>query len=296
MPMEKQSTPHRKPSWLKRYLPNLEGISKVESIISAFNLHTVCQSARCPNKEECFSKGTATFLIMGDICTRNCAFCAVNSGHPLPLDKDEPFKIAEVAKKLRLKHVVITSVTRDDLSDGGTGHFVKIIEEVRRQLPEVTIETLIPDFGGDTKLIEKVCKARPDVLNHNLETISRLYSTVRPKADYKRSLRLIKIASKYKVLTKSGIMVGLGETLQETKELMKDLVIFGCKILTIGQYLQPIKDNLKVNKYYTPGEFDKLSKIGKEIGLEKVFSTPFTRSSYKAEEVTSERLKVSCKM
>lgn len=224
-------------------------------------------------------------MIMGNICTRNCRFCAVQSGRPSGLDEDEPSRVAEGVKRLGLKHVVITSVTRDDLPDGGAGHFAATINEMRNCLPKATIEVLVPDFKGENSSIKAVCSARPDVFDHNLETVPRLYPRVRPEASYQRSLAVLAKACELHIRTKSGIMIGLGENLNELADLMQDLVRVGCKILTIGQYLQPTRDSLPVTRYYSPGEFAHLDKMGLEIGLERVASSPFTRSSYRADEI-----------
>lgn len=279
--------PLKKPTWLKKPLPDPTAIFKVEDILSELRLHTVCQSARCPNKGECFKEGTATFMLMGNICTRNCHFCAVKSGKPLALNEDEPSVVARAVKKLGLRHVVITSVTRDDLPDGGAGHFAETIIQVRKVLPETTIELLVPDFKENDSSIKTVCSARPDVFNHNIETVPRLYPQVRPDASYQGSLKVLARACELHIPTKSAVMVGLGESPDELAELMQDLVRVGCKILTIGQYLQPTRDNLPVTRYYSPDEFAHLGKMGLRAGLLQVASSPFARSSYQAAKIFS---------
>lgn len=278
----------KKPAWLKRRLPTGPEYESVRGLISSSGLHTVCQEANCPNMWECFSNHTATFMILGSLCTRNCRFCNVSSGTPLPPDPDEPARVAAAALRLGLTYVVITSVTRDDLEDKGAQHFAQTIKEIRKQLPEPTgIEVLIPDFNGDSDLLTIVLNARPDVLNHNIETVPSLYSLVRPQADYQRSLLLLETASKKApwIPVKSGIMVGLGETVSQLKQTMTDLVHHGCSILTLGQYLQPSKSHLDVVEYYTPETFQSLADFARSIGFSKVASGPFVRSSYHAEHL-----------
>ncbi|OGD36214.1 lipoyl synthase, partial [Candidatus Atribacteria bacterium RBG_16_35_8] len=232
--------------WLRRKLPDQKVLKRMDSLLKELNLHTVCDSALCPNRGECFKKGTATFMILGNICTRNCKFCAVEKGKPLPLDPEEPYHIAQAAKHLNLKHIVITSVTRDDLSDGGAKHFARTVIEVKKILPESTIEVLVPDFEGSWEALQIVIDAQPEVINHNIETVTRLYQLVRPKAVYNRSLELlgqVKIRDK-NIISKSGIMVGLGEEKEEVIKAMKDLREVDCDILTIGQYLRPSPHHL----------------------------------------------------
>jgi lipoic acid synthetase len=253
-------------------------------------LHTVCQEAGCPNIWECFSHHTATFLIMGSRCTRNCRFCAVAEGPLEPPDPEEPARVASAARKMGLKYVVVTSVTRDDLPDGGAGCFAETIEKIRQEIPDVCVEVLIPDFQGSKKALETVLKARPDVLNHNIETVPRLYPEVRPQADYRQSLDLIKYAHAYnpELLTKSGLMLGLGEQQAEISLTLKDMYKAGCRLLTLGQYLQPSKDHLPVIRYVPPEEFEKWRKTALQMGFVEVASGPFVRSSYHAKELFQE--------
>ncbi len=323
----------RKPLWLKKNLPVSSDYEQVRQLVSRSKLHTVCQEAKCPNMWECFSRHTATFMIMGDLCTRNCRFCNVKTGEPLPLDPDEPLRVARAAFELGLRYVVITSVTRDDLKDGGASHFAQTIKEIKnlykiesntkelfgRQTnievdnEQIKVEVLIPDFQGSLKSLNVVMQAEPDVLNHNIETVPSLYPAVRPEAQYKRSLELIQRASsinlnlkqsiqesqstlkitnsdetsnkKSQIAVKSGIMVGLGEKKDELERTIVDLYEHGCKILTIGQYLQPSAKHLKVVKYYTPEEFEELKSFAKDVGFASVASAPFVRSSYQADSL-----------
>jgi len=280
-----------KPPWLKKRLPPFEDLVKVKSILDSTELHTVCEEARCPNLGECFSKGTATILILGRICTRNCGFCAVEHGVSPPPEEEEPEKVAQAVKKMGLHYVVITSVTRDDLPDGGASHFAKTIQAVRALDREIKIEVLIPDFKGDLSSLLTVLKESPDVLNHNIETIPRLYQQVRPQADYRRSLSLLKGAKERdpQTLTKSGFMLGLGETEEEIFSLLRDLSEARCDFLTIGQYLQPRPDRLSVVRYIPPEEFEEYKKIGEEMGFKSVASGPFVRSSFHAAQMFSNR-------
>lgn len=277
----------RLPSWLKKDVLLNNQSRKVHALIQEFNLNTVCQSARCPNKNECFSNGTATFMILGNTCTRGCTFCSVPKGKPgmLP-DTEEPRNIALASKILQLNHIVITSVNRDDLPDQGSIHFAKTIEEVRKQIPDAIIEVLTPDFRGNQDCIKTVISANPDIYNHNLETVPRLYREVRPGAIYKRSLELIKFVKEtnQNIITKSGIMLGLGETLKEVTEVIKDLHLYKCDYLTLGQYMQPTKDSYQVHRYLLPKEFSELNHIASNIGFKKVFSGPLVRSSYHAKD------------
>ncbi len=249
-------------------------------------LHTVCEEAHCPNIGECFGSRTATFLILGNRCTRNCRFCAVESGCPQPLDEEEPERVAAAARELGLRFVVITSVTRDDLEDGGAGAFAATIRAVREQNPEVGIEVLVPDFAGSRQALATVLAAGPDVLNHNLETVARLYPQVRPEANYQQSLQLLRRVREMEpgMVTKSGIMVGVGERRDELEELMRDLVAVGCDVLTIGQYLSPSAQHLPVERYYAPAEFSELKAAGEALGLKHVEASPLVRSSYHAGE------------
>ena len=259
----------------------------VRRMLNKGQLHTVCQEAKCPNIWECFSRRTATFLILGNRCTRNCRFCAVEHGHPMPPDPEEPKRVAVAAKQLGLEYVVVTSVTRDDLPDGGAGLFAETILEIRRQIPHAKVEVLIPDFKGDDKALATVLKARPDVLNHNIETVSRLYDLARPGADYFRSLRLLKkVTTTFPdIPTKSGIMLGLGETREEIEQTLRDIYATGCRIMTIGQYLQPSLDHLPVALYVMPEEFEYWKGRALDIGFVEVMSGPFVRSSYHAREM-----------
>jgi len=277
-----------KPSWLRRRLPTGADYEKVRAIIQKGRLHTVCQEAACPNQFECFSSHTATFLIMGSRCTRNCRFCNIQSSPALPIpDPGEPARVAEAVMQMKLRYVVITSVTRDDLPDGGAGHFAETIFEIRARRPSVRIEVLIPDFLGDTVALRRVLEARPDVLNHNIETVPRLYSQVRPQADYQRSLALLKAVSVLRpsIASKSGLMLGLGERTAEVLQTLEDLYHCGVRLLTIGQYLQPSIDHLPVQRYVPPEEFDKLRKAVLAMGFEEVACGPFVRSSYHAREM-----------
>jgi len=275
------------PRWLKKSVPTIEQTKTVRQVLAELDLNTVCRSAHCPNLGECFASGTATFLILGTNCTRTCSFCAVDKGNLLPIDIDEPQRIAQAVKRLGIQHVVITSVTRDDLVDGGAEQYVATIQAIRQSNPESTIEILVPDFLGSESAIKKVLTATPDIFNHNLETVERLYFTVRPQASYHRSLKILAFAKKFmpELIIKSGIMIGLGETINEIFSLMDDLISVKCNILTIGQYLQPSVNHVPVAKYYTPAEFDELRNRGLEKGFTIVVSSPFTRSSYHAEEV-----------
>jgi lipoic acid synthetase len=279
-----------KPEWLKIRLGDPTNQNNVLKLIEGLNLHTVCQEARCPNIFECWSDRTATFMLGGDICTRHCGFCAVGKGAPGALDPEEPRHVAEAVAQLNLAHTVITSVNRDDLSDGGAAHWAETVRQVRKVNPDCKIEVLIPDFNGDECALNTVLDARPDVLNHNTETIARLYRRVRPDADYQQSLTLLRRAAARRdaedrgMLTKSGIMVGLGENFDEVVELMRDLRSVSCDIMTIGQYLQPHARRLPVERYVTPQEFERWREIGMTLGFKHVESSPLTRSSYHARQ------------
>lgn len=277
----------RKPEWLKSKQIPTEEEQKVRRLMKNLHLNTVCREARCPNRVECFNRGTATFLIMGDTCTRRCRFCNVNKGKPQPLDKEEPRHVAEAVKALGLKYVVITSVTRDDLPDGGAAHFASVIRKVREIDPGVGIEVLIPDFQGDSDSLNTVLDARPDVLNHNVETVSRLYEAVRPGAAYERSLELLARAKTINpsIKTKSGLMVGLGETDEELYGVFADLRKAGCDLLTIGQYLAPTKEHYPVADYILPEKFEEYRAKALEMGFLDAASGPLVRSSYKAGEM-----------
>jgi len=272
------------PFWLKVKPPLGENYRKVKSLLSSIDLHTVCQEANCPNIGTCFEEKTATFLILGRICTRGCSFCDVDRGIPLSLDVSEPLHIAEAVKILGLEYVVITSVTRDDLEDGGTSHFAEVIKKIRESNLECKVEVLVPDFKGDLESLKIVLTEKPFVLNHNLETVKRLYPIVRKGADYQRSLSLLKTSKEYdgSILTKSGIIIGMGEEWEEIVELMEDLRKVYCDLLTIGQYLSPSDKHLPVVKYYPPEDFEKLRKTGEKMGFMRVESGPLVRSSYHA--------------
>jgi len=281
----------RMPAWLRRPIARPGAYAEVGRLIGELDLHTVCESAKCPNRGECFSAGTATFLIMGGICTRDCRFCAVESRPPTPLDPDEPRRVAEAAKRLGLRHVVVTTVTRDDLADGGAQHFVDVISALRDAVPEASVEVLTSDFGGRMASIDTVMHAAPDVFNHNVETVPRLYPEVRPQADYERSLAVLARAREVRrdVPTKSGIMLGLGEELDEVRAVMEDLRGAGVEMLTLGQYLQPSADHLPVARFVEPAVFGELARDGYRLGFTAVASAPFVRSSYHAGELASER-------
>ncbi len=277
----------RKPSWLKRNLPTGSTYESVRALLKKGMLHTVCQEAKCPNMWECFSRHTATFLILGSRCTRNCRFCAVAHGPIGPPDPEEPARVAKAAQNMKLRYIVITSVTRDDLPDGGAGLFAKTIKEVRKRTTDAFIEVLIPDFQGNADSLHTVVKAGPDVLNHNLETVARLYPRVRPEAVYHRSLELLKQVQLYdsSIPTKSGLMIGLGETDEEIKETLHDLLEAGCNILTLGQYLQPSSAHLPVKRFVHPEKFDSMRESALSMGFTEVASGPFVRSSYRAREL-----------
>lgn len=262
-------------------------MEQTAAILQQFGLHTICQSALCPNQSECLASGTATFLILGEQCTRNCRFCAVPAGRPAPLDPGEPEKLARAAAALRLRHVVITSVTRDDLPDGGAGHFAATIRALRRHVPGATVEVLTPDFQGHARAIDTVIAARPEVFNHNIETVPRLYPAARPQAQYGRSLAFLRYIKEHgeDIFTKSGLMVGLGETLAELLAVMRDLRRAGCDILTIGQYLQPSPQHLPVRRFVPPEEFARLKEKALVLGFKYVEAGPLVRSSYHAHKV-----------
>ena len=277
----------KKPNWMKKRIKNPKNIEKTREILSNLDLNSVCENAHCPNMGECFAKKTATFMIMGNICTRNCRFCAVQSGEPQPLDKNEPQNLAKAVKKLGLQHVVITSVTRDDLKDGGATHFKNIVKQIQELTnnSEVTIEVLTPDFKMNKSALDKILKVQPDIFNHNLETVPRLYSVIRPEAEYQRSLDVLNYVKKNNqgnIFTKSGIMLGMGEKKQEIINIMKDLREIDCDIITIGQYLQPGPEHYPVKKYIKPEEFKEYENIGQKLGFKYVAAGPYIRSSYQA--------------
>lgn len=275
----------RKPEWLKIKTIGGKNRTQVEKLLASLSLHTVCKEAACPNIMECFSRKTATFMILGNHCTRNCTFCNVEKGTAMDIDREEPEKIAEAAGKLGLKHVVITSVTRDDLPDGGAGHFASVIEKVRSSCEGITIEVLIPDFKGDEAALGNVVSAAPDIINHNIETVHRLYPEVRPQADYSRSLRLLRNVKEKdsRIYTKSGIMVGLGEKPEEVTGVFRDLREYGCDILTIGQYIAPSLKHYPVVEFITPEMFEKYKASAYRLGFSHVTSGPLVRSSYHAD-------------
>ena len=273
----------RKPEWLKIRFKSDEKFELVNRVVKENALHTICSSGRCPNLSECWNKGTATFMILGEICTRSCRFCNTISGRPLPLDPDEPMKIAESIRLMSLKHAVITSVTRDDLPDQGAEHWAKTIRAVKETNPDTTLEVLIPDFDGKTELLDIIIAEKPDVISHNLETVRRLTPQIRTRAEYDTSLRVLAYLSAQNITTKTGIMLGFGETETEILELMNDARTAECTILTIGQYLQPSRKNIAVSAYITPEKFAEYKQIGLQKGFRHVESAPLVRSSYCAE-------------
>lgn len=274
----------RLPKWMKMKLPKGESYSKIKNLVNKHGLHTICTSGNCPNIGECWNRGTATFMILGDICTRSCKFCAVKTGKPLAPDLNEPEKLARSVKIMGLKHCVITSVDRDDLDDQGAEIWARTITEVKRINPETKIEVLIPDFSGKTELIQKVIDAKPEVISHNLETCERLTPAIRSAAKYRRSLEVIKYIAENYTIAKSGIMLGLGETHEEILQTMDDLLEAGCKVMTIGQYLAPTLSHMQVVEYIKPERFAEYEKIGLEKGFSFVESSPLVRSSYRAEK------------
>lgn len=282
----------RLPEWLRKGQTHFESVNRLKGDLRRRNLHTVCESARCPNIHECFHRGAATFMILGNLCTRGCGFCSVPKGSPakkeFQLDPLEPTHVAEMAQAMQLRYVVITSVNRDDLPDGGSEHFAETVRQVRRALPEARVEVLTPDFEGNLDAVKRVLDAGPHVFNHNMETIARLYRRVRPQADYRQSLEVLQFAKRYQpeTLTKSGLMVGLGEEIEEVHSLLRDLRAAETDVATIGQYLQPTRRNLRVARYVTPAEFDAYQEYGLSIGFKMVFSGPLVRSSYMADQVS----------
>ena len=280
------SATERKPEWLKIRLSDGFQFNQVRHLMRDLDLHTVCEEARCPNIHECWQQRTATFMILGSICTRACRFCAVATGRPTGLDLEEPLRVAEAVARLNLKHTVITSVARDDLEDGGAELFARTIAAVRERVPGCTIEVLIPDFQGEVPPLRRVVDARPDILNHNIETVERLTPMVRSRFRYERSLELLRRAKEFRpeMLVKSGFMVGLGEELQELKQTFIDLKEAGVDIVTVGQYLRPTKNHLPVHRYYTPEEFDELKGLGESLGIPHVEAGPLVRSSYHARD------------
>lgn len=275
---------HRHPSWMKVPLPAGDDFQSIRRLVRQQRLHTVCESAHCPNIGECWNNRTATFMILGDTCTRNCRFCAVSAGKPGAVDWDEPSRIAEAVEKMKLRYAVITSVTRDDLENGGASVFAATIQQIRYRTPECKIEVLIPDFQGKEEALTTVITAGPTVLNHNIETVPQLYHHVRPQANYQRSLFVIRYAHEHGIVSKSGLMVGLGETDDEIYKVMEDLRAAGCNILTIGQYLQPSAEHVPISRYVTPDEFVAFKTAGLKMGFDFVESGPLVRSSYHAAE------------
>ena len=282
--LSKPSEAHvKKPDWLKVKLGGTERFTQTNNIVQAHSLHTICSSGRCPNMGECWDRGTATFMIGGDICTRSCKFCNTKTGKPMPLDPNEPVNVANSIKLMNLKHAVITSVDRDDLTDLGADHWVKTIEAIREKNPTTTIEILVPDFQGKTDLIDIVCAARPDVMAHNMETVRRLTPEIRSAAKYDVSLSTLSRIAENEVFSKSGIMLGLGETQEEIYEIMDNLLEVNCKSLTIGQYLQPTRKHYPVKSYIHPDIFDELKEVALSKGFKTVVSGPLVRSSYHAD-------------
>ena len=278
-----------KPPWLKVPPPWGGTFGQVRKLLRSSSLHTVCEAAKCPNIGECFGRGTATFLLMGEVCTRHCAFCNIHSGVVKELDNEEPANVAKTIEELKLRFAVITSVTRDDLPDGGAEHFSKTIEAIRMRTPDVGIEVLIPDFQGDEAALRTVLEAKPDVLNHNIETVKSLYSSVRPEADYERSLELLARAADWgekDLVVKSGFMVGLGEEMDEVEKLLQDLANHKVTSVTIGQYLPPSSKHAPLHRYVTPEEFDQLAHLARKLGIKHVYSAPLVRSSYHADEIS----------
>ncbi|MFW6225259.1 MAG: lipoyl synthase [Bacteroidota bacterium] len=274
----------KKPEWLRIKLPDANHYNKVKGVLNDNHLHTICESGSCPNKGECWNAGTATFMILGEICTRNCKFCNVKTGKPMPPDPHEPQSVADAVQKMNIKHCVITSVDRDDLEDGGAGIWAATIKKIKKQNPKTTIEALIPDFKGDESLIQKIVVSGADVISHNLETVKRLTRHVRTFAKYEVSLKVIQYLAQKGVRTKSGIMLGLGEIEEEIFETMDDLLAAGCQIITLGQYLQPTTRHLKVQKYISPEDFKRYGNIARKKGFLFVESAPLVRSSYHAEK------------
>jgi lipoic acid synthetase len=273
----------RRPDWLKAKIPSGENYARLKTLIDGKKLHTVCEEARCPNMGECWNHGTATFMILGDVCTRSCGFCAVKTGKPIELDAQEPSRVAEAVKTMGVRHAVITSVNRDELFDGGAQIFAETIRQIRAIAPNTKVEVLIPDFKGDEFALNIVLDAFPDILNHNVETVPRLYLAVRPQANYERSLEVLNRAKKRGFITKTGLMLGSGERTEEIIEVMKDLRKIDCDIITLGQYLQPSKEHLPIDRYVHPDEFKMLKESGLKMGFKHVESGPLVRSSYHAE-------------
>jgi len=289
----------RLPEWARKSRTHFPALNRIKTGLRQLNLHTVCESARCPNIHECFHRGAATFMILGSHCTRGCGFCSVPKFNParrsMPLDPAEPASVAQMAAGMQLRHVVITSVNRDDLEDGGSAHFAETVRQVRRALPEARVEVLTPDFRGDLAAVARVLDAGPHVYNHNMETAPRLYSRVRPQAGYRQSLAVLEFARSYSAaLIKSGFMVGLGETEEEVRGLLRDLHAAGVEAATIGQYLQPTRRNLPVAEFVEPAQFERYREYGLSLGFKMVFSGPLVRSSYMADEVAEAARRTPC--
>jgi len=284
--------PPRRPDWLKARIPSGRAYLETKAILRTLDLHTVCESANCPNIGDCFSRHTATFLILGNVCTRSCPFCDIRSGKPLPVDPEEPMRVAQAARKLGLRYVVVTSVNRDELPDGGAFQFADVIRAIRSEIPTARVEVLIPDFLGNREALECVLTARPDVLNHNMETVKRLYPRVRPAGRYPRSLTLLRRVTELApgIPAKSGIMLGVGETVEEVEELLRDLREHGCSMVTLGQYLPPSGSHLPLERYAPPEEFAHYRDYGLGLGFRQVASGPLVRSSYHADEQAGELL------
>ena len=295
LPFKQEKGKHGRPDWLKARVPGGEGFREIKETMSGLSLHTVCEEARCPNIGECWNNRTATFMILGNVCTRSCGFCAVLTGKPTELDLEEPYRVADAAKQMGLRHAVITSVNRDEQKDGGAGVFAATIQAIKEEVPDCAVEVLTPDFKGDRNAIKTVIDARPETFNHNIETVPRLYPAVRPQAKYRRSLEVLRYAKELNPdgLTKSGFMVGLGEVEEELHQTMRDLREHDVDILTIGQYLRPSENHLPMSRYYTPKEFALLRRYGlDELGFKHVESGPLVRSSYHAHEQTADARKV----
>ncbi|MER3423667.1 MAG: lipoyl synthase [Nitrospiraceae bacterium] len=284
---EQAQRSRRLPPWFKVKIRQGPDYQDIRRIMDTLGLHTICEEARCPNVWECWNSRTATFLILGEICTRRCHYCAVTTGRPLPLDREEPLRVAQAVQSLGLKHAVITSVNRDELDDGGAGIFAETIRQIRRLIPTCAVEVLIPDFEGNEAALATVVNEKPDILNHNIETVRRLFPSIRPQGKYTRSIELLGHAKRMGARTKSGLIVGMGETLDEIREVMQDLCAVGCRIMTIGQYLQPTKKHLPVARFYHPDEFAMLKAEGLALGFHHVESGPLVRSSYHAEQQVS---------
>ncbi len=286
---EIRNSSRRLPPWFKVTIRQGPDYQDIRRLMDTLKLHTICEEARCPNVWECWNNRTATFLILGDICTRRCHYCAVTTGRPLELDREEPFRVARAVEALGLRHAVITSVNRDELADGGAWVFAETIRQIRRLSPACAVEVLVPDFEGNEVALATVVAEQPDILNHNIETVPRLFPSIRPQGKYGRSLELLGRARRLGAMTKSGLIVGMGETIDEVREVMRDLRAAGCEILTIGQYLQPTKQHLPVVRFYHPGEFSELKTEGLALDFKHVESGPLVRSSYHAEQQAAPR-------